>query len=295
MMVLHLTMPFRSVRFIFIVSPFHRKIAGREALDLFSSSLPSIEKSPVEEAPYKISLSVLGELFFNDGTMVTLLEHLSMPILVFGKCVLLKGDVTRDQRSLLLLVYTGTAADIIQFCELFRDPKVGSHNLLPIIAIFIWAFSIMQFPIVEMVTTDLRPNTIDSDIKRSEHCLIEGWTIVIHTALQDAPFLAFRILVITHIRVISYMNFFFTCKNILVILFNAHRLFAIYGEQKKDKAMNLGIFPSSSKYIQAKEIGRPTNTQALQIGLEFEDKWRKSAKMAAETDRQAENTATTLL
>ncbi|KAJ8969882.1 hypothetical protein NQ317_011174 [Molorchus minor] len=38
----------RSVEFIFIVSPFHRKIAGREALDLFSSSLPSIEKSPVE-------------------------------------------------------------------------------------------------------------------------------------------------------------------------------------------------------------------------------------------------------
>ncbi|KAJ8975823.1 hypothetical protein NQ317_003859 [Molorchus minor] len=30
MMVLHLTMPFRGVRFIFIVSPFHRKIAGRE-------------------------------------------------------------------------------------------------------------------------------------------------------------------------------------------------------------------------------------------------------------------------
>ncbi|KAJ8975250.1 hypothetical protein NQ317_012466 [Molorchus minor] len=48
MMVLHLTMPFRSVGFIFIVSPFHRKIAGREALDLFSSPLPSIEKSPVE-------------------------------------------------------------------------------------------------------------------------------------------------------------------------------------------------------------------------------------------------------
>ncbi|KAJ8982773.1 hypothetical protein NQ317_018185 [Molorchus minor] len=39
----------RGVRFIFIVSPFHRKIAGREALDLFSSSLPSIEKSPVEK------------------------------------------------------------------------------------------------------------------------------------------------------------------------------------------------------------------------------------------------------
>ncbi|KAJ8982968.1 hypothetical protein NQ317_001408, partial [Molorchus minor] len=39
-----------SVRFIFIVSPLHRKFA--EALDLFSSSLPSIEKSPVEKQKF---------------------------------------------------------------------------------------------------------------------------------------------------------------------------------------------------------------------------------------------------
>ncbi|KAJ8982496.1 hypothetical protein NQ317_018534 [Molorchus minor] len=42
MMVLHLTMPFRGVRFIFIVSPFHRKIAGR-GIDLLLT--PFIEKT----------------------------------------------------------------------------------------------------------------------------------------------------------------------------------------------------------------------------------------------------------
>ncbi|KAJ8971871.1 hypothetical protein NQ317_014147 [Molorchus minor] len=42
MMVLHLTMPFRSVGFIFIVSPFHRKIAGR-GIDLLLT--PFIEKT----------------------------------------------------------------------------------------------------------------------------------------------------------------------------------------------------------------------------------------------------------
>ncbi|KAJ8983077.1 hypothetical protein NQ317_007119 [Molorchus minor] len=42
MMVLHLTMPFRGVRFIFIVSPFHRKITGR-GIDLLLT--PFIEKT----------------------------------------------------------------------------------------------------------------------------------------------------------------------------------------------------------------------------------------------------------
>ncbi|KAJ8984018.1 hypothetical protein NQ317_012241 [Molorchus minor] len=41
-MVLHLTMPFRSVGFIFIVSPFHRKIAGRGIVLLLT---PFIEKT----------------------------------------------------------------------------------------------------------------------------------------------------------------------------------------------------------------------------------------------------------
>ncbi|KAJ8979078.1 hypothetical protein NQ317_011479, partial [Molorchus minor] len=56
-----------SVGFIFIVSPFHRKIAGREALDLFSSSLPSIEKSPVEFTDISIP-EKKSALFHSRGT-----------------------------------------------------------------------------------------------------------------------------------------------------------------------------------------------------------------------------------
>lgn len=43
-------------------------------------------------------------------------------------------------------------------------------------------------------------------------CSIDIWGITLNIILQDAPFLAFRLLIIIHYRIISYMNVFFTCK-----------------------------------------------------------------------------------
>jgi hypothetical protein len=49
------------------------------------------------------------------------------------------------------------------------------------------------------------------------------WGIVLNILLQDAPFLGFRLLLIVHYRIISYMNVFFTCKNTLVIVLQLYR------------------------------------------------------------------------
>lgn len=43
-----------------------------------------------------------------------------MLILILGRWMLPKGDLTRDQLSQLLLVYIGTAADIIEFFDTFQ-------------------------------------------------------------------------------------------------------------------------------------------------------------------------------
>lgn len=43
-------------------------------------------------------------------------------------------------------------------------------------------------------------------------CGIDAWGIALNMLLQDAPFLAFRLLIIIHYKIISYMNVFFTCK-----------------------------------------------------------------------------------
>lgn len=66
-------------------------------------------------------------------------------------------------------------------------------------------------------------------------CGIDVWGIALNITLQDAPFLAFRLLLITHFNIISYMNIFFTCKNTLVIILQLYRLHVVYGESKKGK------------------------------------------------------------
>lgn len=66
-------------------------------------------------------------------------------------------------------------------------------------------------------------------------CGIDVWGIVINITLQDAPFLVFRLLLITHFNIISYMNIFFTCKNSLVIILQLYRLHVVYSENRKNK------------------------------------------------------------
>lgn len=61
-------------------------------------------------------------------------------------------------------------------------------------------------------------------------CGIDVWGIVLNVLLQDAPFLAFRLLIIIKYNNINYMNIFFTCKNSLVIALQFYRLYAVNSE-----------------------------------------------------------------
>lgn len=53
------------------------------------------------------------------------LEQLLLLILILGRWFLPKGKLTHDQLSQLLLVYIGTAADIVEFFEAFKEEKVS--------------------------------------------------------------------------------------------------------------------------------------------------------------------------
>ena len=60
---------------------------------------------------------------------VRTLEQLLLLILILGRWMLPKGKLTHDQLSQLLLVYIGTAADIVEFFEAFNEDKViGTRN-----------------------------------------------------------------------------------------------------------------------------------------------------------------------
>ncbi|XP_050083383.1 LOW QUALITY PROTEIN: uncharacterized protein LOC126569989 [Anopheles aquasalis] len=208
---------------------------------------------------------------------VTLIEQFLMLVLIIGRWMLPKGDLTRDQLSQLLLVYIGTAADIIEFFDSFKDAKIANEPVLVLLTLSIWSWSLLQFTIVLSATRARKPRGGGSQTRGASEaedtnccnvgcCNIDVWGIALNILLQDAPFLTFRLLIIVHYKIITYMNIFFTCehclpielvaplsilpafvssqvrlsdfpfcncKNTLVILLQLYRLYVVHSENRK--------------------------------------------------------------
>lgn len=80
-----------------------------------------------------------------------------MLVLILGRWLLPKGDLTRDQLSQLLLVYIGTAADIIEFFDSFKENTIANEPLLVFLTLGIWSWSLLQFTIVLSATRARKP------------------------------------------------------------------------------------------------------------------------------------------
>lgn len=59
-----------------------------------------------------------------------LLEQLLLLLLILGRWILPKGELTHDQLSELLLVYIATAADIVEFFDAFKEDAVSSSVIV---------------------------------------------------------------------------------------------------------------------------------------------------------------------
>ena len=70
----------------------------------------------------------LTRITADDWEMI--IEQVLMLILIIGRWMLPKGGLTRDQLSQLLLVYIGTAADIIEFFDSFKVIKFASCSYI---------------------------------------------------------------------------------------------------------------------------------------------------------------------
>uniref|UniRef100_A0A182Q733 Transmembrane protein 26 n=1 Tax=Anopheles farauti TaxID=69004 RepID=A0A182Q733_9DIPT len=185
---------------------------------------------------------------------VTLIEQFLMLVLIIGRWMLPKGDLTRDQLSQLLLVYIGTAADIIEFFDSFKDAKIANEPVLVLLTLSIWSWSLLQFTIVLSATRARKPRGGGSQVRAGQDtgddasccnvacCNIDVWGIALNILLQDAPFLTFRLLIIVHYKIITYMNIFFTCECLGVpagtSLYRAlYRLYVVNSENRKAAAI----------------------------------------------------------
>ncbi|XP_056147269.1 transmembrane protein 26-like [Lampris incognitus] len=159
------------------------------------------------------------------------LHQILLILLIVGKWLLpLGGGVTRDELSQLLLIFVGTAADILEFTsETLSDVKENSPQLVYII-LAIWTWSMLQFPLHLAVVNSKPAGEGEEGIQKisllTKHST-DIWTIVEALFIQDGPFLVVRLTVMTYFNVFHQMLIFFAIKNFLVVILNLYRLAVI--------------------------------------------------------------------
>ncbi|XP_071250866.1 transmembrane protein 26b [Salvelinus alpinus] len=185
------------------------------------------------ETLFQGSVSLLSSVCANDWILA--LHQTLLILLVVGKWLLpIAGGVTRDELSQLLLVFIGTAADILEFTsETLLDVKDSSPSMVYVI-LGVWTWSMFQFPLHLSVSTS-RPDEYsegDQGVSLLARLRTDIWSMVESLFIQDGPFLVVRLTLILYFHVIHQMLIFFAIKNFLVVILNFYRLSVIYSDYK---------------------------------------------------------------
>uniref|UniRef100_A0A087X7I6 Transmembrane protein 26b n=2 Tax=Poecilia TaxID=8080 RepID=A0A087X7I6_POEFO len=165
------------------------------------------------------------------------LEQTMLIVLVLGRWLMPKGDMSRDQLSQLLMVYVGLGADILDIFDTFKEPEVKGNQVVVIVGLALFSWALMQFPLVLTQTP-----ASQGDVPRSWNslpccrrlssslpscCSNEIWSLLLTVGLQDAPFLVYRLYLMIKEQVQNQVMIFFTCKNILIVLLELYRIFVV--------------------------------------------------------------------
>ncbi|XP_002733201.1 transmembrane protein 26-like [Saccoglossus kowalevskii] len=189
---------------------------------------------------------------FSSENWVLALQQLLLGLLILGRWMLPKGEITRDQLSQLLLVYIGMAADILEFSvETLKEDALQGQWVLTYLILAIWSWSLLQFCLVLTATKSRKPrmarasseSTFLPFVTRCEGgcrlwCESEVWAIMASIVMQDGPFLAMRMFLLIRYDVVNHMMIFFTCKNSLVLVLQVYRLVVLYIEKHPDRHSN---------------------------------------------------------
>ncbi|CAF0729972.1 unnamed protein product [Adineta steineri] len=217
------------------------KINVTQALGLVSTGQSFDNDDSLPLVPWKIPAEMWTQI----------VEQTLLLVLIIGRWLLPVGKtMTRDQLSQLLLVYIGTAADIIELFEAFKE--VGVQRNLTIIHLILaaWSISLMQFTLV-VTSTKTRKKKNLKELKKCFTCQLfwetELWALSSTILLQDGPFLCLRLGLIIHYQIISQSNVFFTTKNLLVVVLQLYRVCVIIIEHRKRQ--RLAHFNEQQKQI----------------------------------------------
>ncbi|KAK1881579.1 Transmembrane protein 26 [Dissostichus eleginoides] len=165
---------------------------------------------------FKLQTSVCA----NDWILA--LHQILLILLIIGKWLLpAAGELTRDQLSQLLLIFVGTAADILEFTS---ETLTDMNPAMVYIILGVWTWSMLQFPLHLSVMAGSSDQASVPAPSLLSNLRTDIWSTVEALLIQDGPFLVVRLTVMIYFNVVHQMLIFFAIKNLLVVLLNIYRL-----------------------------------------------------------------------
>ncbi|XP_067672952.1 transmembrane protein 26-like [Haliotis asinina] len=168
-------------------------------------------------------------------TWVLVIEESLLYLMILGRWLLPRGEVSREQLSQLLFSFLAIASDIMELFSLFDEDVVRGSIVVTYVLLSVWTWSILQFTLV--LTIYNRPRkarvvekTASILLEHKEGVKLEIIAIFISMLMQDGPFLCLRLFCMLQFQLFTYSVVFFTAKNLLVILLLVYRLSILCSE-----------------------------------------------------------------
>ncbi|KAA0714121.1 Transmembrane protein 26 [Triplophysa tibetana] len=222
-------------------------------LNLLQSNLPINTSNSDPQLFSQIPLT-MGLEKLDPENWVEALEQTMLIVLVLGRWMMPKGDMSRDQLSQLLMVYVGLGADILDIFDTFKEPQVKTKQAVILVGLSLFSWALMQFPLV--LTQTSRPTLQAGSQSESPQaglagwniscCSSEVWSLLLTVGLQDGPFLIYRLYLMIRENVLNQLMIFFTCKNILIVLLEVYRICVVHFENRPEGG-NQSCDPSHSQ------------------------------------------------
>ncbi|KAI6178190.1 hypothetical protein M3Y98_00473800 [Aphelenchoides besseyi] len=183
---------------------------------------------------------LLNTAELNSKLQYQVLEQLLLVVLIVGRWILPKGEISREQLSQILLAYLAISSDIVEFFDVFKERVVFQNLHLQYIVLSAWTLSLLQFPFILTVSRARKVRIAINEevpIKRQRPELsqlfydVDLWAIFVANSLQDIPFLLVRLYLIIHFKLVTYTLLFFLSKNVLVIVLQSWRAFVLLNDR----------------------------------------------------------------
>jgi len=140
-----------------------------------------------------------------------MIEQTGLLVLIIGRWLLPQGSISREQFSKIILIYVGTAADIVEFSEIYGEEDLGTklkddlsnvlHGLMTV-----WAISVLQFSLTIALPEDGLKEE-DEDEEKEE--MFEEQSYVrsrMHNQVAPRSYMHYKSLILNDTRSTAQIN-----------------------------------------------------------------------------------------